>query len=663
MKVKRLIQIAGLILAIALSGCSQIAGTSQTSTQVPAEAAETEATGTESIEGVGAASVADAQAENSSAHDNEEDYTWDSAAVIPIILSGSLVNVDADGVTVDGSKAIITAAGTYSLSGSLADGQVIVDTEDEDTVRLILNDVDISSSTSAPINVINAEKVVIVLADGTENHLSDGATYVFEDPEEDEPNAAIFSKSDLTIYGGGSLTINGNYNDGIASKDGLIIASGNISVGAVDDGIRGKDYLIVKNGNITVNAQGDGLKSDNDEDTTKGYIAVGAGVINITAGGDAIQAETDAVFAGGDVVLSAGGGSSISIDEEASAKGIKAGVNVNIDGGTFTIDSADDAINSNGSLVIGNGTFVIASGDDGMHADATLDINGGDIQITQSYEGIESAVITINGGTIHIVSSDDGLNVAGGNDGSGMNPGWGQGGRPGRGGMPGQDDMGNQDAMPDQGDMPDQGAMPAQGDMEGQPFMPGQGGGAGMDGFADSGNYHMYINGGYIAIDANGDGIDSNGPVEMTDGIVLVNGPTGNMNGALDYGGSFTISGGLLVAAGSAGMAEAPSETSTQYSVLINFDTPLQAGDLIHIQTSEGGEILTFSPTKQYQSIVLSSAALANGASYDVYIGGSSTGTVKDSLYQEGSYTAGTSYTSFTIGSIVTRIGNTNFRR
>ncbi|MBN1313128.1 MAG: carbohydrate-binding domain-containing protein [Anaerolineae bacterium] len=594
---------------------------------------------------MGAASVADAQAENSANHDDTGDYTWDAAAVIPIMLNGSSISAAADGVSIDGSKATITAAATYSISGLLANGQVIVDTEDEETVRLILNGVDISSSTSAPINIVSAEKVIIVLADGTNNHLSDGETYVFEDPEEDEPNAALFSKSDLTIYGGGSLTVNGNYNDGIASKDGLFIASGSIFVSAVDDGIRGKDYLIVKDGNLTVNAQGDGLKSDNEEDASKGYIFVEAGAINITAGGDAVQAETDVMVTGGNITLSAGGGSGVAIDENTSTKGIKAAVNVNIDGGTFTINSADDAINSNGSLVVGNGTFAITSGDDGMHADATLDINGGDIQITQSYEGIESAVITINGGTIHIVSSDDGLNVAGGNDGSGMNPGWGQGGRPGRG------------VVPDQGNMGDQS------DMEDRPFMPGQGGGPGMDRFAASGNYHMYINGGYIAIDANGDGIDSNGAVDMTDGIVLVNGPTGNMNGALDYLGSFTISGGLLVAAGSAGMAEAPSETSTQYSVLINFDTQFQAGDLVHIRTGDGKAVLTFSPSKQYQSIVLSSAELANGASYDVYVGGSSTGTVKDSLYQEGSYTAGTSYTSFTIGGIVTRIGGGNFRR
>jgi hypothetical protein len=371
------------------------------------------------------------------------------------------------------------------------------------------------------------------------------------------------------------------------------------------------------------------LKSDNEEDTEKGYISIEAGTLNVTAGGDAIQAQTDVMIADGEITLSSGGGSDTYIDETASAKGIKGAVNVNIDGGTFTIDSADDGIHSNGSITINAGSFVIASGDDGMHADSTLDIDDGDIQITKSYEGLESAAITIDGGTFYIVSSDDGINVAGGNDGSGMNWGPGQGG----GMIPGS-------GMP-QGSGPGQGGRP---------------GGGGMDQFAASGDYHLVINGGTIVIDAGGDGLDSNGSIEMTGGVVLVNGPTENMNGALDCA-MFNISGGLLVAVGSSGMAEAPDDSSSQYSVLINFDSAQAAGSLIFIQSGAGDDILTFAPTKQYQSIVLSSSELVNGETYDVYLGGTSTGTPNDGLYEGGTYTPGTQYTSFTISSVVTRIG------
>jgi hypothetical protein len=532
-------------------------------------------------------------------------------------LNGSSIAVNGGGVTVDGSKATITSAGTYHLNGPLADGQIIVNTDDGGMVTLVLDGVDIHSSTSAPIYVKSAEETLIVLADGTENLVSDAESYVLEDEESDEPNAAIFSKDDLTIYGSGSLTVDANFNDGIASKDGLIIGGGVITVDSVDDGIRGKDYIVVKDGNITVSAQGDGLKSDEDADATKGYIAIEGGVIDINCGGDAIQGQTAVMITDGKFNLFSGGGHNARIAESTSAKGIKAGVSLRIDGGTFNIDSADDALHSNGSLVVNGGSFVLATGDDAMHADSTLQVNGGQFTITDSYEGIESAVITINAGDIHIISNDDGINVSAGNDGSGTNlgPGAGGGGRPGRAG-------------------------------------PGQ------DWFAFSGDDYLYINGGYIVIDAAGDGIDVNGSIEMTDGVVIVNGPTEQMNGALDCIGAFNMHGGFLVAAGSAGMAEGPDATSTQYSVLINLNGTLEAGALFQIQNGDGDAVLTFAPTKRYQSVAFSSPELTGGTTYVAYYGGSSTGTLTDGLYQGGIYTPGTNLGSFTLSAIATRLGS-----
>jgi hypothetical protein len=604
-----------LLLIVALTACSGagIATVANVNEAQSPIVTSDDAAGTSAEAVIGAGSVAEALAENSETHDDAGDYVWESSAAVPIILNGNSITADGDGVTVEGSTATITSAGTYRLSGALADGQIIVNTDAEGVVRLIFSGVDIRNSTSAPINIVSAEKTVIVLADGAENYVSDGASYVFEDPAEDEPNAAIFSKSDLTIYGNGSLTVNGNYNDGIASKDGLIIASGAITVNAADDGLRGKDYLVVESGSITVNAQGDGLKSDNEEDAAQGYISIEAGVINITSGGDAIQAQTDVMIADGEFNLVSGGGSSRRIDEAASAKGIKATVNVAIDGGTFTINSADDAIHSNASLTINGGVFSISTGDDGLHADSTLDINGGEILVAESYEGVESAVITINAGAIHVVSSDDGINVAGGNDGSGMNQGFGPGGRPGMG--------------------------------------PGQ------DAFTYSGSYYLYIHGGYIVVEAAGDGIDVNGAIEMTEGIVLVSGPTEQMNGAVDYDAWFNMTGGFLVAAGSSGMAQAPGASSSQSSVLIYLTSAQPAGTLVHIQNSAGENILTFAPAKEYQSIAVSSPGLVNGATYELYIGGSSTGAVSDGLYQDGTYAPGAQYTSFTISGMATTIG------
>lgn len=188
-------------------------------------------------------------------HEDVADYEWDSSKEINISLKDNAIVIDSTGATDNGSKVTITNAGTYNITGSLTNGQIIVNTSSEETVRLILNEVNIACSSSAPINIQKAEKVILVLPENKSNTLTDGSTYVYDDATEMEPNAAVFSKSDLTVYGNGNLTIKANFNDGIASKDGVIIHSGNINITAKDDGIRGKDYLIVHNGDITIKVE------------------------------------------------------------------------------------------------------------------------------------------------------------------------------------------------------------------------------------------------------------------------------------------------------------------------------------------------------------------------------------------------------------------------
>ncbi len=364
------------------------------------------------------------------------------------------------------------------------------------------------------------------------------------------------------------------------------------------------------------------MQSTNDEDAEKGYISIEGGTLDVTAGLDGIQAQTSLLVAGGEISIVTGGGSVDSGGGGAwggprmegnpngiaqSTKGLKAGSSLTITDGVIQIDSLDNAIHSNNSITIDGGDVVLASGDDGIHADAALTINGGDLNITQSYEGLESVVITINDGTIHLSASDDGINASSGNSGAeaGAQPMWGQG--------------------------------------------PG--------GF-ESGDNYLYVNGGYLVVDANGDGIDANGPIEMTAGTVIVNGPTNDGNGPLDYVGAFDISGGYLVAVGSAGMAQAPSTTSTQYSVMYNFTSPQAAGTMVHIETESGRDVLTFVPAKEYQSVLLSSPELENGSTYVVYSGGSASGTVTDGQYTGGTYTGGTQVASFTITSMVTGAGS-----
>jgi hypothetical protein len=232
-------------------------------------------------------------------HEDASDDEWDSASSVAIVFEGDSIRTEGGGATVDGATVTINAAGTYSLSGALTDGRVIVDTEDEGVVWLILDGVDLRCSNGSPITVLSAEKAVILLAEGSENSVTDGDRYDLPDSETDEPNAAIFSTADLTISGSGSLTVLAKYNDGIASKDGLILSGGTITVTAADDGLRGKDYLVVEDTDLTVTAQGDGIKSDNEDDPQKGYIYIKSGTLHITAGEDGIQAQTDVLISSG----------------------------------------------------------------------------------------------------------------------------------------------------------------------------------------------------------------------------------------------------------------------------------------------------------------------------------------------------------------------------
>lgn len=530
----------------------------------------------------------------------------DSLPVIPaidsatasIVFNGDSISADNTAVTIDGNIATIGAAGTYTLSGTLTQGQVVVDTAVLGDVKLIFNGVNLSNSSSSAVLIKTANQVIISLAANSDNYLSDGTNYVFASAAEDEPDATLYSKADLTLEGSGKLTINANYKDGMKSKDGLVINGGQFVINAADDAIMGKDYVNISAGHFEVNAQGDGIKSTNEDDTNLGYVTITDGTFNITAGSDAIQAQTNVNITEGIFTLNTGGGSNNSVSGDASAKGIKATTSIVIEGGVFGIESADDTIHANDSIVIKNGSFNLSSGDDGIHADTSMTIEAGDFNISKSYEGIESAEITINGGTFHIVASDDGINVAGGADGSSM----------------------------------------------GQ-FAPNP-----------NSNNALYINGGYIVVNADGDGLDANGNIVMTNGTVLVNGPTASNNGALDYDGSFNLSGGYVVAVGSSGMAATASTTSTQNAVLIGFDTAVSAGSLIHISNDAGDNIVTFAPSKTAQSLAFSSDQLLTGATYHIYTGGSSTGTPSDGLYQGGTYSDGNLYTSFTIESIVTSV-------
>ncbi len=525
---------------------------------------------------------------------------YDEAGAARIALGGDDATAEGAGVTVDGSVVTITAPGTYIVSGTLSDGQVIVDSAGDGLVQVVLAGASITSSTNAPLVVADADEVAVILADGTSNTLVDAAEYVDPDEDTDEPNAALFSTADLTIGGTGELAVVGNSNDGIASKDGLVIASGTITVTAIDDGLRGKDYLVVADGAVTVTADGDGLKSDNADDAGAGFIAVAGGTLEVTAGDDGLTAATDVVITGGEVTVSTG--DDRSSDTGTAAKGILAEVALVVSDGSVTVDAADDALHSNGIITISDGVLTLAAGDDAVHADTDITITSGTIDITSSYEGLESADMTIAGGDITIVARDDGINLAGGDGSNEAGPG---------------DQQGDFGARPGAGELP-------------------AGGGGGPGGFEVAGDYHLVISGGRVVIDSGGDGLDSNGTAAMSGGTVVVNGPTSNGDGAIDVNGAFEISGGTLVAVGSAGMAETPQASSEQAWLAGTFQTTQPAGTVLAV--ASGDEVLaTFTASKPFASIVYSSGGLEAGQVYTVYTGATSDGQSLGGFSEDGS--------------------------
>jgi hypothetical protein len=256
--------------------------------------------------------------------------------------------------------------------------------------------------------VTAAEEVMVVLADGTTNRLTDPATHTTAV----NPSAALSSVADLTITGNGSLTVTGNAADGIASDDGLVIDSGAITVTAPDDGVRGQDYVVHTGGTLGVTAGGDAIKSDEDTVATEGYVYLAGGARTLTApGGDGVSATTDVIVAGGSLTATTGGGATTA-PGTASTKGVKAGVSVVLSDGQVNLNSSDDGINSNNLITVDGGTLTVASGDDAVHANTALTVSAGTVTVTRSYEGLEAMQTTLAGGTVTVTATDDAVNAA-----------------------------------------------------------------------------------------------------------------------------------------------------------------------------------------------------------------------------------------------------------
>lgn len=570
-------------------------------------------------------------------------------AVATLLLAGSAladgnITLSPDGsastdasVLIDGQTVTITQAGTYQIAGTLDDGALIVESGENAKITLVLGGVSIKNTTGAAIQIATADDVTIELSEGTTNVLQSGKEVDIATATEDEEasGGALQSKVDLKIKGKGSLTVLGYLNNGIHCTKDLKIKNGNISVTALGHGIKGKNSVTVSGGTVTVTSGKDGITSDETENEEKGFVTIEDGEIIITSVGDGVSAETTLTVTDGVISIISGSGSanaqqktdnmrdwwdfdnSASDDNSASCKGLKAGKAMMISGGSITIDAQDDALHTNGDMTISGGECILSTGDDGAHAALSLTVLDGKITVLTSYEGLEANQITLAGGDLDITATDDGINANGGSN--GFSGGFGGGFGGGRGGMGGsfggrRNDTNNQSGdmtPPDNNNMtlPDNSNMqtPSDDTTDKQPV--------------------LLITGGKITVNADGDGLDSNGNLRVEGGDITVNGPSNGGNGALDIGtengGAGVIAGGTLIALGASSMAENFGSTSTQCAFLVTMNS-FGAGETITITDSQGTVLYTGVTVKSANSVVFSSADLVVGETYTVTIGSSS---------------------------------------
>ena len=556
--------------------------------------------------------------------DRDFETEYDESESALIFLNGDSVDCSSNAVEISGTIVTIRDEGTYILSGILEDGMIIVDAEKTDKTRLVLNGVTIHSETSAAIYVKQSDKVFITAAPDTENTLSNGGT--FETMDENDIDAVIFSKEDITLNGAGMLVITSPAGHGIVSKDSLKLTGGSYDINCASHGLAGKDGVCAANAELTIVSGKDGVHAENSDDSDYGYVYIQSGTFDITAQGDGISAGAYLRIEDGDFQITSGGGSAnasakasdswgdfagggrhmggrggmlggrgeasmggkgsnsmggkgglsagtedSAVDsaqgDSASMKGIKAAGELIINGGTFTIDSADDSVHSNASLTVNGGTFDIAAGDDAFHADDTLSVADGTISISESYEGLEGLHIAISGGDITLAAEDDGLNAAGGMDDSGN---------------------GGRDA----------------------------GRGHGMTSGSSDGS--ILISGGTIHITAMGDGIDANGTVEITGGYTVVCGPVQGDTATLDYDVRAEISGGTFIGTGASGMAQTFS-SSSQGVVAVRLGNASTEGT-VTLFDKNGDAVITHTPELSYAVVILSSPEIVTGEAYTLTV-------------------------------------------
>ena len=616
--------------------------------------------------------------------DDEDDSWKDNTGTVDL----DNVEVTGDGISVSDNVITISKGGDFEVTGTLDDGQIVIDTEKK--VKLRLSGMSLTNKNGSAVYVKNADKAYITLTDNTKNTLTDGENYTSGDENE---KGCITSRDNFEIKGSGSLTVNGNYNHGIFSSNSIEIGNGNITVNAKNDGIHANDTLAISGGTVNVTAEGDGLQAEE-------ILDISEGEVNVTTTGE-VKASTSNDFGGRGEMKDSSQMTDDEIksmreqmnnnqftqteesddSEDTSSKGIKADWMLDISGGEVTVNSTDHAIHCASDINITGGTLNLSSeskkGISG-HGDVTID--DGDITITKSTEGIESKkTLTINGGDIDITASDDGLNSGGtganqnGGFGGGTNMQFGQQGDRGQIGRPnsnGQggnqmtppempsDQNGNQMTPPEMpsnqnGNQMTPSEMPSDqnggqmtppemsngqnGNQMTPPEMPNGQNGNQMtppnmqqaEGNEQDSEHHIQINGGNIKIVADADGIDSNGSLFINGGTVTVDAQAMGAESAFDTDGAFIVNGGTIIGVSGSGMDESPNSYSAQNVILAYTTSQISAGDEVKITDSNGKTIAEYTAVKGGSKIVYSSDKLKTGETYTVYASGEEVGSAE----------------------------------
>ena len=475
-----------------------------------------------------------------------------------IKAEGNVTEVDLSGMK---GTVYFREGGVYRLSGKLKQGQLVIDAGKNDDVELILAGVSVTSTVGAALYCRNADNLVITLQENTENSLTDAGKYYFDDPVKEEPNAALFSKADLTIRGEGSLTVEANYKHGISTKDDLVISGGVLSVTSASDALRGKDSVLIEGGSIRLKAGKDGIAATNDladQDEEKGWIEINGGTFDITASGDAVQAETRLTISDGSFAIVTEGAAS---GNKGSQKGLKAKELLQIYGGSYQLTVNDDAVHSSRDALITGGDFTIDTTDDGVHADNDLVIQGGSFDIPVCYEGIEGTTVTIDGGTFFISSVDDAIGGA----------------------------AGTEEAK-------------AQNVRSGNPLV------------------WVKINGGEIEAYSGGDTVDSNGDIFVNGGKLRLTSPSEPYyEGVLLCNGQVTVTGGDLVLAGNIGVGFVVEK---QPMIRVSFRDDQKAGGVLTLKDAQGNVLQELVTRKIFNQAAFASPSFVIGETYTVYLDG-----------------------------------------